>query len=378
MTKRTDEAFDAATTSSMTSRSAVETLMKQVQIRRFREVLAACADESSLRAQLTDGLCANDSTRSRASMDKKVRDWLAGRYQPREREDLFELCFILRMDADRAGRFLADVSDVGLHRRDPRELVYAYALDRGMTYPEARALYERVRPDAVADRSMATSYTPQMNDQAAGIRTEEELREYLRANAWRMGELHNTAYQTFDAMMKMLKTPRSVNVREEERYTTRDIVNTYLDKRLPTAREGRSLEEQKRCILADWPDEITLSRIATRNVDVSRKVLILLFLVTEGGDDAVMQWTEADEDSFGNPDLTDEQYADAVFRSMYLRLDNVLAACGFKKLDARNAFDWVVMYCMRSCYEDPDSLEGLNERLSSVLEILFAASAPEA
>ena len=41
----------------------------------------------------------------------------------------------------------------------------------------------------------------------------------------------------------------------------------------------------KENVAANWPDEATLSKMKTRKTDVTRKVLILLFLATDQGSD---------------------------------------------------------------------------------------------
>ncbi|MGN0794500.1 MAG: hypothetical protein ACI4MG_08540 [Aristaeellaceae bacterium] len=375
MTTLSSAAYAAATADGLSSQSAADVLMEQVQIRSFRDMLTAYADAGSLRGLLVEGLCANDSSRVRESVDKKVRGWLSGKYQPTRREDFMELCFILHLDAGKADAFLAASSDAGLHWREPRELVYAYALDRGMTYPEAVALYNRVQPGQVADDSMVKSFTPLIHQEAQRCRTEDELREYLRSAAGKLGKLHNTAYQHFMAMMKVLEEPESLAGQEEGRYTTREIVEKYLDRKLPTAREGKALEEKKRCVLADWPDEVTLSRMKNRKADVTRKVLMLLFLATDDGDGTGDEWQ--DDEAYDEEDWPGEESGDAAFRSTRLRMNQMLADCGFRQLDPRNAFDWLVLYCMRSS-ADTETMDGLNEQLSHVLEMLFTAARPEA
>jgi hypothetical protein len=57
-------------------------------------------------------------------------------------------------------------------------------------------------------------------------------------------------------------------------------------------------------------------------------------------------------------------------------MNRMLSSCGYRMLDPRNPFDWVVLYCMRVS-GDPDSMDGLNERLSDMLDVLFSASLPE-
>lgn len=377
MTALSAAAYAAAAADGLTAQSAAATLMQQIPIRSFREMLTAHADEGRLRRLLVDGLCANDGARTRASVDRKVRDWLGGKYQPTRREDLLELCFVLRLDAQRADAFLAAATGEGLHWREPRELAYAFALDRGMRYPGAKALFERVKPDHVAGDDMTESFSPLIRKEVQCCQTEDELREYLRSAAGRLGRLHNTAYKHFSAMLELLEAPASRVGLEERRYSTREIVKQYLDRKLPSARAGKNLEEKKRSILADWPDEVSLSLMKNRRMDVTRKVLILLFLATDDGDDAGdAQQEDALYDADALP-LSGEEAADAAFRSTLMRLNGMLSDCGYRLLDPRSAFDWLVLYCIR-VNGDAESMDGLNEQLTRVLEVLFAASRPEA
>ena len=348
--------------------------MEQVQIRSFRDMLDAVTNPCDLRSLLVEGLCSNDSTRVRESVDRKVRGWLCGKNQPSRREDLMELCFILRLDAQKADAFLAASSDAGLHLREPRELVYAYALDREMTYPEAVALYNRVQPEKMADDSMTENFTPLIHQEFQRCRTEDDLKEYLRSAAGKLGRLHNTAYSYFTAMLQVLEEPKSLNGEKERRYTTREIVEKYLDKKLPSTRAGKKLEDKKRCVLADWADEVTLSRMKNRKADVTRKVLILLFLATDDGDLSEEEWQ--DEDAYDEDNWPENESSDAAFRSTKQRMNQMLTDCGFRQLDPRNAFDWLVLYCMRSS-ADTETMDGLNEQLSHALEVLFTAAHPE-
>lgn len=362
MTALSGAAFDAATQSGV-SPEAATALLEQVQIRTFRDVLTAFGGED-VRGTLVKGLCLNDPARSREAMDKKVRGWLGGKYQPTKREDLLELCFVLGLDVPRADAFLAMTGEAGLHWRDPREAVYAFALGQGSDYPQAKALLERVMPDGAAADDGA-GYTAAVRQQVLACRSEAELRQYLAGASAQLGSLHNTAYRYFCDMLQTLEQPADDG---ERRYTTREIVETYLDRRLPPARAGKGLEERRRCILADWPDEVVLSRMKNRKADVTRKVLLLLFLATDGAEEESDPWQE----DWYDEDWDEGDDADAAFRSSYMRLNRMLAECGMRMLDPRNAFDWLAIYCMR--VGDADDMAGLNERLTQALAVLFAAS----
>lgn len=374
MTVMSHEAFDIATTINLSAQQAAQALMESVQIRTFAELLRRFASGNELRSRLVDGLCANDPERSRESMDKKVRGWLSGKYQPTAREDLFELCFVLRMSVEEADDFLAAAGEEGLHWRDPHELVYAYALRKGMSYPEAWALWMRVAPaEEPGDRSGKTnSFTPLIRQEAVALETEEELGQYLSQAAGRLGRMHNSAYQQFTAMMQVLESPDGRSGREEGRYTTREIVEQYLDKKLPSLRQGKQLGEKHRSIFAGWPDEVTLSRMKNRKTDVTRKVLMLLFLATDGGEEPAENWQDED-DAWEDGE---ENEADLAFRSSYMRMNQMLAGCGYRMIDPRNPFDWIALYCMR-VQDDATIMDGLNERLSHVLDVLFLSSRSE-
>lgn len=376
MTAISYKAFDAATKPGASAQEAVAMLMDRVEIRKFDDILYQFVPESDARATLVEGLCVDDPSRNRTSIDKKVRGWLNGKYRPTAREDLLELCFVLRLNIADADAFLAMAGEEGLHWRDPRELVYAFALRHEMSYQQATALLKRVSPEIEpADgEAQPDSFTPLIHQEVAEINTEAELERYLVRTSKRLGSLHNSAYQQFMDFMQVLEKPQSYSGSEEERYTTREIVEKYLDKKLPSARQGKMLDEKHRGILADWPDEITLSRMKNRKIDVTRKVLMLLFLATDGGETPAEDWPDEEWDEGEPEDQAAE--ADAAFRSSYIRMNQMLSGCGYRMLDPRNPFDWVALYCMRVENESV-SLDGLNERLSHVLDVLFAAAEPE-
>lgn len=370
MTTLSSQAFDAATTLNLTSEDA-RRLLLAVPARSFADTLARFSPEGVERQRLVEALCRNDPSRKRDSMDKKVRGWLGGKYQPTAREDLLELCFVLKLSVADADAFLAMTGDEGLHWRNPRELTYAFALREGMSYPEAMALYERVKPAEAFDDSTVpeSSYTPQARQEAVRIETEDALKRYLREVGEKLGAFHNRSYQVFSELMDLLERPDSAAQTSEEEYTTRRIVETYLDRHLPADWDKARLDEKRRGILAGWPDEATLSRMKNRKADVTRKVLMLLFLASDGGEAPEDDWPE-DEDWDGElPDEANE--ADDAFRSSYLRMNQMLSACGYRMLDPRSPFDWIAIYCMR-VGDDPAAMEGLSERLSQMLDCLFA------
>ena len=372
MTVLSRQAFQNAVTLNVSVANASAALAA-VPARSFPDILARFAPAEASKEKLVDGLCGNDPSRNRASMDKKVRGWLSGKYRPTARDDLWELCFILKLSAEKADGFLAMTSEEGIHWRDPKELAFAFALEKGMNYPEAKQLLERVTPEkkAAGEEPQRNVFTQAVRQEASRIETEEELAQYLRDAREKLGEYHNRAYQQFTAYLSLLEKPRAVSTDEEESYTIRKIVETYLDNRFPASWDKKKLDEKRQGILAGWPDEITLSRMKTGKTDVNRKTMMLLFLATDGGEEISEEWEE-------DEDWEDEEEDDpeADFRSSYMRMNQMLSSCGYCMLDPRNPFDWVVLYCMRAG-SDPDAMEGLSEHLSDMLEMLFTEDQPE-
>lgn len=372
MTVISKRAFENAAALDLSAGNAAQ-ILATIPARSFSDILMRFAPEEAGREKLVDGLCGNDPSRSRASMDKKVRGWLSGKYQPTAREDLLELCFILKLSVEEADAFLAATSEEGMHWRDPKELTYAFALRKSMTYPEATALLTRVIPkENVKTKETREAFTSVVQREAAGLETEGELKQYLLDAGEKLGTFHNRAYQQFMEFLSLLEQPHAVSVDKEDNFTVRRIVETYLDNRFPSDWDKKKLDDKRRGILAGWPDEVALSRMKTGKIDVNRKTLILLFLATDGGEEITDDWQE---DVYWDED-EEESDADADFCSSYIRMNQMLSSCGYRMLDPRSPFDWVVIYCLRVS-SDPDAMEGLSERLSEMLEVLFSASSLE-
>ena len=196
--------------------------------------------------------------------------------------------------------------------------------------------------------------------------------EYVAETRAKLGKLHNRAYSLFCDMLERLESPElEESVVENNpydegnsdvKYTAGNIVEIYLHgDDLPetvTGKNAEALSAVQRNIARNWPGESVISRMKNRRVDVSRKVMILLFLATY---DAYGE----EDDEFGLYD--DEKTPDEIFREFYENMNAMLKTCGFSKLDPRSAFDWMTIYCM--CQED---IFTVDSTLSEFLKTLFA------
>lgn len=378
MTVISADMFNEAVKSELTVSEAVELLRQCTKFRTLSDKLNAFAKNRDIRSLLTEGILQNHPQSKREAVDRKVRNWLGNRQNSIAKADAIELCFVLGLDLDESNALLAMISEEGLHWRNPDEIPYIYALLHNMSYTEAQALHERVI-GAIPKKSKLNSVTDYFTDtvrqEITSIESEDELTEYVAGAYQRLGNKHNRAYQFFCEMLDKLESPEieeSVaenNIYDEgvedKKYSVGNIVRVYLHgDDLPHDTENRSsvvLTSLQRSIMQNWPSESVISRMKNRHVDVSRKVLILLFLATYDADDDIDI-----EEYYSSGDFEQEKTPDEIFREFYGSMNAMLKTCGFSKLDPRAAFDWIAIFCM--CRED---IFMLDSTLSEFLQDLF-------
>lgn len=381
MTSISRRIYEEATSGLLTVQEAVAFLEKEARLRTLKEKLEKFYHESDLRKTLVEGLMRNHPELGRESVERRVRGWLnSGSSHSIRKSDAIEICFILKLSIEEADAFVALVSEEALHWRDPDEIVYIFALKQGMDYPEAqelnRQMEELLSNVKEAKNPTENSFTQVIRSQISELSTQEELADYLKESVQRLGRYHNNAYKLFLEMLDALEHPpldekeESAGLFETEKLTIRDILKEYLyegnvlyaKERVRAGKKKDSpLKEEEKLIFSviqenvssSWPDETTLSKMKSRKADVTRKVLILLFLATDSG-------METEED----PDYMPSE--DEVFEDLYQRLNDMLIQCGFSGLDPRAPFDWLILYCI--CVED---MFDVDIRMRAVFKEMF-------
>lgn len=342
----------------------VEFLKQEAMLRSFEEVLREVYPMQDIEERLVRGMM-EISGEAQTSVTRKVQNWLKGRNVPQNRETLFQLCFVLGLDEKSASRVLGSASETGIHYRNPKELVYAFGLRTGMNYKEAAALQDRVqsryplqtpKDEEAAKKQMV--YTRQIKDAFSEVSDEEELLEFFRENREDLGRLHETAYRKFEELMELLQNPEGVNGSTERRYTIEEVMETYMRMHVPETKRTSDYTLLQRVIKKYWPSESSLLNMRNRKADVSRKVMILLYLITEAFDD------EDDDGSFFD---AEEEDADTVLEMRFERMNLFLDRYGMNLLDAGNPFDLLVLYAMRTQGGDCAS-----DRMEAVLDSLFS------
>lgn len=140
--------LDFVTREDLTPREAVAFLRSGMQLRTFRDILNQVCGRDDLQARLVQGLWEQDRSQQRESVQRKVRNWMAGKSLPTDREDAFRICFALKLELEAAERMLTLLTEQGIHYRNKREVVYAYCLRYGMDYGYANALLQQMFPES--------------------------------------------------------------------------------------------------------------------------------------------------------------------------------------------------------------------------------------
>ena len=216
-------------------------------------------------------------------------------------------------------------------------------------------------PEVMTLRAVSSAVKNAMENPFAG--SEEELLECLARERESLGVLHNTAYRLFmqymnllekgfsdadleatleemdaeDQRQAQLRVDGDIGLRRPEKLSALHILEVYMYRNIVPAGKKKDSKDLftgiQRSIRQNWPDETSLSKIKHRELDVPRKVLILLFLATDGSESEFEEWDE-DEDILTR---------DEIFANIYTRLNQMLSSCGFQTLDPRSPFDWMVL-----------------------------------
>lgn len=353
------------------------------------------------------------------NMSRNVRNWMNGINIP-QREQLFQMCFALELDESRASQLLASISDTGIHYRNPEELVYAFGLRQKMSYGETVQLkneimekYYQNKKDALSSEKNreAKVYTRQIQRKFLDeVHTVEDLKQFFEENSGVFGKIHEAAYDEFMRMLKLLQNPETdfeaywmqylkenTGYSEEERQkeverikqdlkkkSVEEIIEEYLRMYVPkntsrkkTGEGKRNYTYLQRVIKKNWPSESIISKMKTKEMDVSRKVLLLLFLLTEEFEVSDLINREQEDDIFSDLDEGDEYLSDLGemedandrMERRIVQLNLFLEAYGMNQLDPGSAFDCFVLYALKSSYDGDE--DNMGERFKSVLKLLF-------
>lgn len=361
-----------------TPEQIVEFLKNGAILREFGDVLRQVYPGEDLSARLTLGMEAITGE-AHDSVAKKVRNWLSGKNAPQNREVLFQISFILGLDEADASKLLGRASDTGIHYRNPEEMIYAFALRTGRSYGEAQELKRRLsdagilpekntekKKESRAEREADRMYTKQTKEAFGKVQNEEELEEFFREHGEKLGQFHETAYARFTQLLDILQSPQGERdrveksgIEAERQYSMSDVIVEYLGMNVPEGKKTSGMSVLQRMVKKYWPNESSLFKMRSRKEDVSRKVLILLYLITEAVDEA-----QEDEEDYYFEDL--EEDPEIMLEMRIEKMNLFLDTCGMNLLDPGNPFDYLAIYAMGT--------EDVGEQMAKVMDVLFEGS----
>ena len=339
----------------MTPAMAARYLNGAIRIRGFWEMLRRFYPAGDLRDRVTRAVAQpGDEPKSVA---RRVRNWEQGKNAPANREDLFRIAFALGLDELQTSGLLGMCTDYGIHYRNGRELTYAYCLRRKLTYEQAAALYASLpdpeRTGHGGSRGARLQDTKQIVSVFADVRDDAEFARLYEEYLDSFGTLHQRAWDYFDRFFQVLVSPGE----GEERYSIEKAAQTYLTLHMPSGSRRREYSVVQRMLKQGWPNATKLKNICAHREDVPRKLLLLLYIITENVvDDA---YDELDETYLSPEELFEEHW---------WRVNLMLQDCGMPTLDPRNVYDWLVLYSLNSGGRQD---EAMGERMESVIAAMF-------
>ena len=364
---------------------------------------------------------------------KNVSNWLNGKSIPQSREQLFKICFALELSEAQTSQVLASASETGIHYRNPQELVYAFALRSGLKYFEAVALdqemrqiyqpiveaaederraawkkkeklYHQKRIEAQRLRSLreqqggwAEPYlgaleqddvpsflTQQVVHRFDKVKDRESLRQFFVDASADLGTIHESAYEKFwqlllilqepnDAIASTREQPQEADLENEEKYSEvyslDRIAQLYFRMHVPVGKQPGSFDYLQKTIKKNWPGATELQKMKSRKIDVSRKALLLLFLITEDflySEDLRYSDRPDTETAILLPE-GDDSPRDQLEVALS-KVNLFLETYGMNQLDPGNPFDCLVVYALAAEYDT----EFLSDKFSAALEVLFS------
>ena len=353
--------YDRLSAQDMTPAMAAQYLRDgRIVLRTFCDTLREFYPQPDLVPRLTAAFQRDAREGNPEAIAKNVRNWAAGRSQPTSREDILHIAFALSLSERQGGYLLGLCTGYAIHYRDGREAVYAWFLRTGRSYGQARAFFETLPPAPRLDSPPAGTgghLTRDMQNEFLQVRTVDDLRACYLRNLDSFGVFHLRAYTYFSKYLAQLMTPASaVNGVQEPDYSMEAVMEQYLSLKMPSGKKREGYSVVQKLIKRNWPNTTALKNIRLRREDVPRKLLLLLYVITENVVDG--EYSELDEDYISPQErLEDHWYC----------LNAILADCGMPPLDPRNATDWLVLYAITADGDHP-----MSERMEQVIEALYA------
>lgn len=361
LTQMSDKEYQLIASGQMNPKMAAQYLKEErLQLRSFCDVLKQMYSGEDLMLRLIQQFQDDSPDANPKSVSKKIHNWLSGKNRPNNREDVFHIGFALRLTVDQVNTLLGICTDYGIHYREAQDAVYSWFLRSQKTYFEAQRFLKSLPPIPIRENltycTQSRNVTRELRTAFMLAQTEEDLRQCYLENMEMMGHLHFRAYHYFTKYLNQLIHPSCAwGGMKEADYSIEAVMDQYLSMRMPSERSRVSYSVVQKLLKQNWPNATSLKNIRLRKEDVPRKLLLLLYVVTENVIDD--EYDELDEDYVTPVDRLEDHC---------WTLNAILSDCGMPPLDPRNATDWLILYSLAA--DD----EPMSQRMEQVVEHMFA------
>lgn len=312
------------------------------------------------------GLCKN------ASVDisrQNITNWVDGitpSGNSAGRENVYKLCFALKMDASETKKFFLEAFlERPFNYKNLHEAVYFFCLKSGRTYSDALRIINSIEKMPYTNNPDAEDVTEIIGKEILLKDTEEDFINYITENQSGF-EIHN---KTATSKIKALIDKCIILANEESSSSSYKKEVKSVDALLDTiysysARGTEGVDEKSgqgiriynssisksnfpKLIKRNFPQRQQIENIlkGKASFEVIRKALVILNFYSF--------FTEATSN--------DIEGGQELFFEFYDEMDSVLSECGYVGLYWRNPFDWMIGYC--ACAPNPvDELRDLIEK----------------
>lgn len=360
--------YENIVSGNMTPAMAADYLKKgRIVLRSFAQTLSEMYPAPDLVQRMTDFFLAALPEASPQSVSKKIRNWTSGRNLPTDREDIFRIAFALGLTEQQLNYLLSLCTDYCVQYRNHYEVILTWFLRGGYPYQEARQFFASlppVREHNIARTKRTLRLTHEIRAEFQMVQTLDDLRNCYVRNLDRFGAMHLRAYYYFDKFLSQLIHPvPSWDSAAEPDYSLETVMETYLSFHMPSGRRRTDYTMVQKLLKQNWPNTTSIKNIRSHKEDVPRKLLLLLYVVTENETSDISSYSELDEDYMPLEERVE---------SHWWTLNAILDDCGMAPLDPRNTTDWLILYAISSNPGEP-----MSERLEQVISHVFPPSAEQ-
>ena len=363
LTQMSDKEYQLIASGQMPPKMAAQYLKEErLEIRTFSSILLEMYHNDDLLLRLIQQFQDDNPEANPRSISKKIQNWLNDKNKPTSREDIFHIAFALRLNLAQVNTLLGACTDYGIHYRDSLDAVYSWFLLHQRSFYEARKFLQSLPPlpqtEQLHSNTESRNVTQELQAAFSLARTEEDLRQCYLDNMHRMGHLHFRAFHHFQKYLDQLIHPACAwGGMKEPDYSIEAVMDQYLSLKMPSTRNREGFTVIQKILKHNWPNATVLKNIRLRKEDVPRKLLLLLYVVTENALD----------------DEYDEMYEDYIapderLEDHWWMLNAILSDCGMPPLDPRNETDWLILYSLSA--ED----EPMSQRMEEVISYMFEDS----